>query len=316
MIVAGGAFNSPQILQLSGIGPAEVLEPLGIPVRVNLPGVGRNLQDRYEVGIVTELDRSFKLLARGAFRPPQPGDPLDPALAEWRRGKGPYKTNGAVLAAMVKSKPDLPVPDLFLFALPANFRGYFPGYAKTLQLTPNKLTWAVLKAHTNNKAGTVTVRSTDPRDVPEIAFRYFEEGSDPSGADLAAMVAGVRFVRGVNERLGRRATEMSPGPDISTTEEIQGWVRDNAWGHHACGTCAVGPDGDPGAVLDSRFRVRGVPGLRVVDASVFPTIPGYFLVSSVFMIGEKAADVILEDAAAPLTAWPSAPVAAVSVTEA
>ena len=126
----------------------------------------------------------------------------------------------------------------------------------------------------------------------------FEEGSDASGADLDAAVAGVKLARGLTHRLAAwGAQEIYPGPDVDTDDEIRQYVRDNAWGHHACGTCAIGPSGDPNAVIDSQFRVRGVPGLRVVDASVFPRIPGYFIVTAVYMISEKAADVILADAA-------------------
>jgi choline dehydrogenase len=92
------------------------------------------------------------------------------------------------------------------------------------------------------------------------------------------------------------AEELVPGPGVRTPDEIRRYVRDNAWGHHASCSCAIGRDGDPLAVLDSRFRVRGAKGLRVVDASAFPRIPGLFIVSAVYMLAEKASDVILEDA--------------------
>ena len=307
VILAGGAFNTPQLLQLSGIGPATELRRHHIDVRIDSPGVGANLQDRYEVGVVTELKNRFTLVKGGLFHPPTPEDPPDPLLDEWRRGDGPYTSNGGLLAVMATSRPELTTPDLFLFALPADFRGYFPGYHKDLELKPDRLTWAVLKAHTNNRGGSVTLKSGDPRDTPDIRFHYFEEGTDTAGADLDAVVAGVKLARRITATLRRwGATELSPGPATTTDEQLRAFVRDNAWGHHACGTCAIGPDTDPTAVLDSRFRVRGVPGLRVVDASVFPTIPGYFLVSSVLMISEKAADVILADAGDP-TPWPAPP---------
>ncbi|HEY5785957.1 MAG TPA: GMC family oxidoreductase [Microlunatus sp.] len=308
VILAGGAFNTPQLLQLSGIGPADELRRHHIDVRVDSRGVGSNLQDRYEVGVVTELKDKFTLVKGGLFRPPTPQDPPDPLLQEWQKGDGPYSSNGGLLAVMASSRPGLATPDLFLFALPADFRGYYPGYHKDLELKPNRLTWAVLKAHTKNRGGSVTLRSTDPRDTPDIRFRYFEEGTDTAGDDLDAVVAGVKLARRITGTLRRwGATELSPGPAASTDDQLRDFVRDSAWGHHACGTCAIGPDTDPSAVLDSRFRVRGVPGLRVVDASAFPTIPGYFLVSSVLMISEKAADVILADASAPPTPWPGPP---------
>ena len=313
VIVAGGAFNTPQLLKLSGIGPADELREFGIEVRADLPGVGANLQDRYEISVVTDLPRQLDLLAGGAFRPPQPGDTQpDPLLAAWRDGKGPYTTNGGLLAVVASSSSAAPVPDLFLFAVPADFRGYRVGYAEDLGRNKDRLTWVILKAHTNNRAGSVRLRSADPLDPPEIRFRYFEEGSDASGADLDAAVAGVKLARGLTHRLAAwGAQEIYPGPDVDTDDEIRQYVRDNAWGHHACGTCAIGPSGDPNAVIDSQFRVRGVPGLRVVDASVFPRIPGYFIVTAVYMISEKAADVILADAAlvpAPANEFPgSAP---------
>jgi choline dehydrogenase len=301
VIVAGGAFNTPQLLKLSGIGPADELRAFGIDVRVDSPGVGANLQDRYEVTVVTDLLEDLELLEGGPFRPPRPGDTEpDTLLAEWRKGKGPYSTNGALLAVIASSTPATQIPDLFLFALPADFRGYHVGYAEQLLDKKNRLTWTILKARTNNRAGTVTLCSADPRDPPEIRFRYFEEGSDDSGADLDAVVAGVKFARSLTNRLSKNGDgrEIWPGPDVATDDDIRRFVRDNAWGHHACGTCAIGPDHDPTAVIDSEFRVRGVSALRIVDASVFPRIPGYFIVTAVYMISEKAADVILADAQA------------------
>ena len=150
----------------------------------------------------------------------------------------------------------------------------------------------ILKAHTRNAAGRVTLRSADPLDPPAINFRQFTDGGDD---DLAAVVDGVRFVRGLNQRLrkgGGGPREILPGSDVQSDAELRDHVRYSAWGHHACGTCAIGASSTD-AVLDSQFRVRGAPGLRVVDASVFPRIPGFFIASAVYMIGEKAADVML-----------------------
>jgi choline dehydrogenase len=157
------------------------------------------------------------------------------------------------------------------------------------------LTWAILKAHTQNRAGEVTLRSADPRDTPLINFHYFEEGSDTVGEDLDSMVAGIRFVRRLTAKLkadGLIAEEEQPGDSRQTDEELRDYVRTTAWGHHASCTCPIGPR-EAGGVLGSDFRVHGTQGLRVVDASVFPHIPGFFIVSAVYMIAEKAADVIL-----------------------
>jgi choline dehydrogenase-like flavoprotein len=157
------------------------------------------------------------------------------------------------------------------------------------------LTWAILKAHTQNRAGEVTLRSVDPRDTPLIDFNYFEEGSDAVGEDLDSVVAGIRFVRRLTAKLktdGLIAEEEQPGDALQTDEELKDYVRTTAWGHHASCTCPIGPR-EAGGVLGSDFRVHGTEGLRVVDASVFPHIPGFFIVSAVYMVAEKAADVIL-----------------------
>ena len=306
VILAGGAFNTPQLLMLSGIGPPDELARHGIPVRVPLPGVGRNLQDRYEIGVVSAMRRDFALLNGATFRPPGPGQQPDPQLQEWYRGEGPYTTNGAVIASIERSDPARPDPDLYLFGLAGDFRGYYPGYAEASERRHDRFTWAILKAHTANTAGTVTLRSPDPRDPPLVDFRYFEEGDDAAGQDLAAVVAGVEKARRIMARLPPDivAGELAPGPEVRTREDIARYVRDNAWGHHASCTCPIGADGDPMAVLDGRFRVRGTRGLRVVDASVFPRIPGFFITCAIYVAGEKAADAILEDAGTRLPPQP------------
>jgi choline dehydrogenase len=298
VIVAAGAFNTPQLLKLSGIGPRAELERHGIAVRVELPGVGENLQDRYEVGIVTRLRENIPLIKGMRFRCPKPGEEPDPQFREWLQGKGPYTANGATVALMKRSFPDRPDPDLFIFGLIGDFHGYFPGYSEVIAKAENIFTWAILKAHTNNTAGRVTLRSSDPRDMPDINFHYFGEGTD-AGGDLESVVSGVETVRDLIERCGDVvAEEILPGPKIQTRDDIRRFVKDNAWGHHASCSCKMGPDGDPMAVVDSRFRVRGTRNLRIVDASVFPKIPGFFIVSAIYMISEKASDVIIEDARA------------------
>jgi len=180
----------------------------------------------------------------------------------------------------------------------ARFEGYFPGYSRLVSDHHNYLTWIVLKAHTRNNAGSVTLRSPDPRDTPQINFRYFDEGSDSSGEDLEAVVEGVQFVRRMTAKLKNEnliAAEELPGEHLQSDDDLREFVRNNAWGHHASCTCPIGPR-ETGGVLGSDFRVHGTRGLRVVDASVFPRIPGFFIVSAVYMIGEKAADVILAEA--------------------
>ena len=299
VILCGGSFNTPQLLQLSGIGPAEVLAAAKVPLRHELPGVGANLQDRYEVGVVFQMKAPFAVM-RGVTLTP---DPADPHFRAWQRGEGLYTTNGAILGIIDRSKRELLDPDLFLFALMGDFRGYYPGYSQRIRDNRQALTWAILKAHTQNTAGRVAIRSDDPLQPPEINFHYLSEGNVPEDEDIEAMVGAIRRVRRMVERYDHLIeAELVPGPnyrDPDPSREYQllaDFIRDEAWGHHACGTCKIGADDDPMAVLDSRFRVRGTEALRVVDASIFPRIPGMFLVAPVYMVAEKAADVIIEDA--------------------
>jgi len=249
------------------------------------------LQDRYEVGVINRMNfERWKILDGATF------SRGDPQYREWASGRGGvYSSNGAVLAAILKSLPERPLPDLFCFALLGLFGGYFPGYSAAEVTKPNYLTWAILKAHTQNRAGEVRLRSTDPRDTPLIDFHYFEEGSDAAGEDLDSIVAGIRFVRKLTKEIKDRgliAAEEQPGDALQSDDELKDFVRTHAWGHHASCTCAIGPQSG-GGVIGGDFRVHGAAGLRVVDASVFPRIPGFFIASAVYMVAEKAADVIL-----------------------
>jgi choline dehydrogenase len=292
VIVAGGAFNSPQLLMLSGIGPAPELRAHGIPVKVDLAGVGRNLQDRYEIGVVNRLSKSWAALRNAKF------DADDPIYREWHdRRAGMYTSNGAAIAVIRRSYPKKPEPDLFLMALIGKFSGYFPGYSRKIVDHHDYLTWAILKAHTLNRAGTVTLSSKNPRLVPIINFNYFQKNDDPSGEDLRAVVDGIRLARRLVDSFNNPnpiAEEQIPGRHLQSDEQLAAFVWDNAWGHHACGTCAIGPRNRNG-VLDGDFKVYGTHGLRVVDASIFPRIPGIFIVSAVYTIAEKAADRLLAD---------------------
>ena len=208
-----------------------------------------------------------------------------------------YTTNGVLLSVIARSSPQQPVPDLFCYAVVADFRGYEPGYSKNLQKTHSALTWVVLKAHTNNTGGSVTLRSPNPRDTPCINFRYFGEGSDPrrprSGCRRRRREARPAADETAHDRRGRGGRV--PGPAGRDDDEVREFVRDQAWGHHASCTCAIGPK-EHGGVLTSDFKVHDTVGLRVVDASVFPRAPGLFIISAVYMVGEKAADVIIADA--------------------
>ncbi|EPS45756.1 hypothetical protein H072_216 [Dactylellina haptotyla CBS 200.50] len=293
VILSAGAFNTPQLLKLSGVGPQAELESFNIPVIKDLPGVGTNLQDRYEIGVVSTVPEDFALLEGCTFNNGE-----DPCLERWSEGdSSPYESNGFAEAIIKKTSQSTGDPDIFMFAGPVNFKGYYPGYSADAVSDHKHWTWAILKAHTGNTAGTVALRSADPKDTPIINFNYFDTGtSSAASRDLNAMVEAVALARKINNAASGLIpgvfAEESPMASISSTSQIQEHIKNNAWGHHASCTCPIGPDSDPKAVLDSKFRVRGVDGLRVVDASVFPKIPGLFVAVPVYMIAEKAADVI------------------------
>ncbi|KAF3148062.1 hypothetical protein TWF594_001984 [Orbilia oligospora] len=298
VILSAGAFNTPQLLKLSGVGPAAELQSFGIPVVANLPGVGTNLQDRYEVGVTSTVTSDFSLLQGCTF-----GQGNDPCLNSWNSGEiSTYESNGFAQAVIKKTAHSTGDPDIFMFAGPVLFTGYYPEYAIDAVKDKRHWTWAILKAHTGNKAGTVKLRSADPKDTPIINFNYFDTGTkSAANRDVKAMVEAVKLARKIGEKasaidLGSssRFTEESPGASVNTDEKIEQFVKDNAWGHHASCTCPIGADNDPNAVLDSKLRVRKVDGLRVVDASVFPKIPGFFIAVPIYMMAEKAADVIHE----------------------
>jgi choline dehydrogenase len=308
VIVSAGAFNTPQLLMLSGVGPRADLERQGIQSVVDLPGVGANLQDRYEVGVIGEMSsmfgNQFRIIKDCSFNAngsPETLTLTDPCYLLWKLNAGVYTINGSVIGIVKRSDPKLKDPDLFLFGIPGYFRGYFPGYSPEVTAKKTYFTWAIIKAHTKNNVGSVTLKSADPRERPDVHFRYF---GDPgtADADLQALVEGVLFARrivGKTQQLSPftdKFNEVYPGTDLQTRDQIAQFIRDKAWGHHACCTAKIGNQNDPMAVLDSRFRVRGTDGLRVVDASAFPRIPGFFISVPIYMISEKAADVILEDA--------------------
>jgi choline dehydrogenase len=304
VIISGGAFNTPQLLKLSGIGPAEELAKFGIEVVKDLPGVGTNLQDRYEIYITAKLKQPI-----GVVKECKPGNSDDPCAAAYNTGqwvqptekpfRGPYATNFICATRITKSSRARRLPDLFLVGLPYPFTGYYPGHSK--KFDAQVWTWLVIKCRNRNTAGLVKLRSADPRDTPEIVFNYFEEGNDQAGDDLQALLEGVKFARkclAEPEAARHIDSEIFPGSQVQSDEDLKRYIRDQSWGHHASCTAPIGKDGDVMAVLDSKFRVRGIDNLRVVDASVFPRLPGYFPVAAVYMISEKASDVIIEHAKA------------------
>lgn len=293
VIVSGGTFNTPQLLKLSGVGPAEELESFGIDVVADLPGVGGNMQDRYEMAVIGQGVSDFALLKECKFL--QEDD--DPCYDQWSKfpgaAKGAYTTNGIAFAYIHHSSVAEDDPDLLIGAVPANFRGYWPHYSVNAVATRDKWSWWVLKTHSRNNAGTVNLTSTNPRDMPQISFNSFSKGGDE---DVQALYEGMSYAIDAFDSvipIDGTFDRIWPPQNVSSEDELKQMARDEAWGHHASCTCPIGADDDPLAVLDGDFRVRKVDGLRVVDASIFPKIPGTFPVLPIYMAAEKAAEVII-----------------------
>ncbi|KAF8174905.1 hypothetical protein BJ912DRAFT_1024588 [Pholiota molesta] len=279
VIVSGGVYNTPQLLKLSGS-----------------PAVGTNMQDRYEVGVIASTSTDFTVWNDCTFL----NTTDDACFAKWENDAtdhGIYGGNTFAFALTQSSSvADPSADDLITGGIPAIFKGYYPGWSNRTALDAHHWTWLTLKAHARNNAGTVTLTSSDPRDVPQIDFKYWTTGGQQ---DLQAVYEGVQFTRKMlqaAEPIVGAITEEWPGPNVQTEAEVKQWIQDEAWGHHASCTVPIGPTNDSHSVLDSNFRVKGVNGLRVVDASVFPKIPSFYIVSAVYMISEKAAEVIIRDA--------------------
>jgi len=281
VLLCAGALQSPQLLMLSGIGPAGELAAHGIQARVDLPGVGKNLQDHpYVVGI-------WESTAGGSLL-----DAEHPRfLAEWLlRRSGPLTSTVAEAFAFVRSRPGLPAPDLQFHFAPAYFNdnGFdeFDGHAMTfgpVLITPRS-------------RGEVTLRSADPAAKPRIVTNAL---TDPE--DVAALIAGLQLARELAASAPMRGAvgrEIFPGDGVQTPEDLEADVRRRVeLLYHPVGTCRIGVDDD--AVVDPELRVRGVEGLRVVDASVFPVIPGGNTNAPTIMVGERAADLVRGRVAAP-----------------
>ena len=297
VIVSGGTFNTPQILMLSGIGAADELAEHDIPVVVDLPGVGKNLRDHYEVPVIHEFAENFTFwdTCYGELE-------MNQCYEQWKQnGTGPWSTLGFFeFVLWTSSVAPRGERDLIFYGASDGILGHLPPYVNNTALmdAQNVYTYTISESHPRTGAGTVRLTSADPRDVPEINFEYFDHDSPEGEDDVQGLVDGIGFARKIfNSVPGQVAvSEALPGASISSQEQLREWVRHEAYGHHATGTAVIGCDDDPAAVLDSRFRVRGVKGLRVVDASVFPTVPGTFPLISIFMMSEKASAVILEDA--------------------
>jgi choline dehydrogenase len=283
VILASGALRSPQLLLLSGIGPAQALRRPGIPVRLDLPGVGQNLQDHLHTRVRCAIKPALTFAAL-------PEAEKAAALREYQaHGSGPLASNFLEAGAFLKSRPDEAAPGLqhfFLMTLP-------PDYPEAGATRRHGVTFT---SYINRplSRGSVSLASADPLDRPVIDPNYL---SDPD--DLRSAVAGIRwnlqilYASAFDEIRGE---EVAPGAQCRSDEEIEAFVRSTAsttW--HPAGTCKMG--GDPMAVVDARLRLHGIERLRVVDASVMPRIVSGNTNAPTIMIAEKAADLILADAA-------------------
>lgn len=217
VIVSGGAYNSPQILKLSGVGPAEELSRFGIPVIKDLPGVGMNLQDHYETSVIVDAPDDFSALDGCTFGV----GPTDPCLDEWRATPRVGSIWGAAydsagFGAAVFYKSTVATNDNFdVLALggPASFKGYYPNYSVEATAEHNHWTWVLLKAHPRSRAGSVTLRSANPLDVPNINFEFFRDGANE---DLQAMYEAVQLARDAYARQPVPSTETWSGADKQT----------------------------------------------------------------------------------------------------
>jgi 4-pyridoxate dehydrogenase len=281
VILAGGAFNTPHLLMLSGIGPAAHLRDMGIDPVADLP-VGKNLQDHLAVIIF------FERLTESPFRREMRFDRMAVSMIRaYFFGTGPGTVVPGGLHAFVKTRPELAVPDIeFMFrGAPAQADLWFPlirpAYADGYGIRPTLL-------HPDSR-GEILLRSTDPRDPPRIIYNFF---SAPN--DLPTLREGFKRARDVAYQKPLdpyRGAETSPGENVKTDAEIDAFIRRTAiTAHHPCGTCAIGIG--PEAVVDPELRVRGVERLRVVDASVMPDLVSAHINACVLMIAEKASDII------------------------
>ncbi len=287
VISSAGSIGSVQLLQLSGIGPKEVLEQAGVKQVHELPGVGQNLQDHLEVYFQytctqpITLNSKLSLISKGLIG------------AQWfftRTGLG--ATNHFESCAFIRSREGLKWPNIQYHFLPAAMRydgrTAFDGHGFQVHVGPNK----------PESRGYVAITSPNPHDKPFIQFNYISTEQDRQ--DWRDCIRLTREILSQPAMDNFRGEEIQPGVAITSDEAIDSWVKQNVESaYHPSCSCKMGADNDPMAVLDEQCRVRGISGLRVVDSSVFPTIPNGNLNAPTIMVAERAADMILGKALLP-----------------
>ena len=283
MIVSSGAYGSPQLLQLSGVGPADLLKQHGISVVLDAPGVGNDLQDHMQVRIVMKCKQ--KVTLNDVMKNPLRQMMAGAQYAAFR--KGPLTIAAGTSGAFFKTDPRLASPDIQIHFLPFStdkmgekLHPYSAFSASVCQLRPES-------------RGSLRIRSADPSAPPEIRINYLA-----TETDRAAFIEGMKILRRILKApaMAPFATEESePGPSVATDEQILAFCRQRgSTVYHPTSTCRMG--NDPLAVVDQRLRVRGIEGLRVVDASIMPDLMSGNTNAPTIMIAEKASDMILEDA--------------------
>ncbi|MGB6395411.1 MAG: choline dehydrogenase [Bradyrhizobium sp.] len=283
ILVSGGAYNSPQLLQLSGVGPADLLKSHGIAVVLDAPGVGSDLQDHMQVRLITRCTKAVTL--NDIVNHPVRRIMAGVRYAAFR--KGPLTIAAGTSGAFFKTSPRLATPDIQIHFLPFSTDKMgeklhaFSGFtASVCQLRPES-------------RGSLRIRSADPAAPPEIRINYLA-----SETDRAAFIAGVKVLRNILAAPALKpyvVEEVYPGSKVTSDEDILAFCRQTgSTVYHPTSTCRMG--NDPLAVVDQRLRVRGIEGLRVVDASVMPDLMSGNTNAPTIMIAEKASDMILEDA--------------------
>ncbi len=288
VIVSGGAYGSPQLLQLSGIGPAQHLQDMGIAVLRDMPGVGSNLQDHFNTFCTYRISRDLSL---NSLHYSLPRRLVAGAQYVFLRA-GPMSGNGMYVGALVRSDKRLERPDLQMnisaWSTIERTRSGIVSYPHPgISISPVHLS--------PDGRGTVRLKSPDPLAPPEIRFNFLRTEND-----MRAMIAGVRIARSIVRQQAMQklmVEETSPGITVRTDEEIAADTRARGVSNlHPVGSCGMGSG--PMAVVDTRLRVHGVPGLRVVDASIMPVIVAGNTNAPTIMIAEKASDMIQQDARA------------------
>ena len=283
VILSGGAYNSPQLLMLSGIGPADELTPHGIRPIVDLKGVGKNLSEHPNCMMRFQARKPVTFLKQLRY------DRAALSVARWALfGSGPFATQINSCNVVIRTAPELEQPDIQLMCNPVRMDAqlWFPGVTPTLE---HAFQVGVVLLHPHSR-GEVTLRSASPLDPPKVQLNLMS-----SPAEFAIMRRGIREARRIyrtppqGEMTGLEAV---PGDDAQTDDELDAWIRKACSGtQHPVGTCSMGLGAE--AVVDPELRVMGVQGLRVADASIMPTVPGANTNASAIMIGEKAADLVL-----------------------